>query len=84
MAAGLPDGLFSKQKSKYGKFLEGLALEDVVIFCGHLVYFSTIWYNIWIFGTFCGNLAYISRFGMLYQENLATLHGGTLVEPPMQ
>jgi hypothetical protein len=31
---GLPDGLFSYQKSKYGQFLEGLAMEDVGIFYG--------------------------------------------------
>jgi hypothetical protein len=26
-----------------GKFLEGLAMEDVGIFCGHLVYLMLIW-----------------------------------------
>jgi hypothetical protein len=30
---GLPDGLFSNQKSKFLSFLEGLAMEDAVIFC---------------------------------------------------
>jgi hypothetical protein len=29
---GLPDGLFSNQKSKFGKILEGLAMEEVGIF----------------------------------------------------
>jgi hypothetical protein len=29
---GLPDGLFSNQKCKFGKILEGLAMEDVGIF----------------------------------------------------
>jgi hypothetical protein len=28
----LPDGLFSNKKSKFGKILEGLAMEDVGIF----------------------------------------------------
>jgi hypothetical protein len=28
----LPDGIFSKQKSQFGKILEGLAIEDVGIF----------------------------------------------------
>jgi hypothetical protein len=35
--AGLPDGIFSNQKSQFGKILEGLAMEDVVIFHGHFV-----------------------------------------------
>jgi hypothetical protein len=33
----LPDGLFSNQKFKFGEILEGLAMEDVGIFYGHLV-----------------------------------------------
>jgi hypothetical protein len=39
---GLPDSIFSDQKSNFGSFLEGLAMEDVGIFYGHLVYFTTI------------------------------------------
>jgi hypothetical protein len=34
MKTGLPDGLFSNQKSKFGKILEGLAMK-----VGHLVHF---------------------------------------------
>jgi hypothetical protein len=45
--SGLPDGLFSNQKSKFGKILEGLAMEDVGIFYGHLVHFIVFCY---IFG----------------------------------
>jgi hypothetical protein len=41
---GLPDGLFSNKKSQFGYVLEGLAVENVVIFCGHLVNFSAIWH----------------------------------------
>jgi hypothetical protein len=33
-----------------------------------LVYFMEIWSILWTFGIFCGNLVYIYRFGMLYQE----------------
>jgi hypothetical protein len=29
---GLPDGIFSNQKSQFGLILEGLAIEDVGIF----------------------------------------------------
>jgi hypothetical protein len=31
MEAGLPDGIFSSQKSRFGYILEGLAMEDVGI-----------------------------------------------------
>jgi hypothetical protein len=60
---GLPDGIFSNQKSQFGSIWEGLAIEDVGIFYGHLVqyirghlvYFMAIWYIFF-------------RFGMLHQE----------------
>jgi hypothetical protein len=58
MPPGLPDGRFSNQKSKFGSFLEGPTVEDVGIFYGHLVYFTAIWYTLWIFGIFCGNLVF--------------------------
>jgi hypothetical protein len=32
---GLPDDIFLDQKSQFGKTLEGLAMEGVVIFYGH-------------------------------------------------
>jgi hypothetical protein len=66
--SGLPDGLFSNQNSKFGKILEGLAVEDVGIFYGHLVHFTVFWYILLTFGIVCGNLVYFSRFGILYQE----------------
>jgi hypothetical protein len=78
---GLPDGLFSNQKSKFGSILEGLAMvrglsqrpnlpedlrqrgtfggplkkeglamEDVGIFYGHLVHFTVFCYILWAFG----------------------------------
>jgi hypothetical protein len=46
--AGLPDGLFSNQKSKFGKIVEGLAMEDVDIFYGHLVHFTVFCYQYFI------------------------------------
>jgi hypothetical protein len=30
--AGLPDGIFSNQKSQFGYILKGLAFEDAVVF----------------------------------------------------
>jgi hypothetical protein len=67
--AGLPDALFSDQKSQFGYILEGLAMEDVCILSdiwsmyGHLIYFMDIWYRysvvIWYI---------FPRFGLLFQE----------------
>jgi hypothetical protein len=43
---GLPDGLFLNQKSQFGYILEGLGMENVVLFYDHLEYFMAIWYNL--------------------------------------
>jgi hypothetical protein len=42
--------------------LEGLAMENVGIFYGNLVYFTAIWSILWPFGEFHGRLVYFSRF----------------------
>jgi hypothetical protein len=55
----LPDGIFSNQKSQFGKFFEGLAMEDIGIFYGHLVYLTASRHC-------CGHLVYF--FGILDQE----------------
>jgi hypothetical protein len=39
----LPDGLVSNQKITVWRNLEGLGLENVYIFNGHLEYFTGIW-----------------------------------------
>jgi hypothetical protein len=44
--------------------LEDLSLKDVGMFYGYLVYFTSIWYNLWPFGIICGHLVYFSRFGV--------------------
>jgi hypothetical protein len=36
VAPGLPDGLFSNQKSHFGSILEGLGMKNVGIFYDHL------------------------------------------------
>jgi hypothetical protein len=41
---GLPEDSFSNQNSQFGLILEGLRLENVSIFCGHLEYFKDILY----------------------------------------
>jgi hypothetical protein len=40
--AGLPDGLFTNQKSQFGQILQGLGMENVSIFYDQLEYFSAI------------------------------------------
>jgi hypothetical protein len=60
----LPDGLFSNQKSRFGKNFEGLGMENVGMFYDHLEYFTAIWYNLGPFGIFCSHLVYFFRFGM--------------------
>jgi hypothetical protein len=34
--AGMPDGLFSNQKSQFGYILEGLGKENIYIFFDHM------------------------------------------------
>jgi hypothetical protein len=34
-------------------------MEDVGIFYGHIVYFTTKWYILWAFGTFGGYLVHL-------------------------
>jgi hypothetical protein len=46
----LPDGIFSNQESQFWSILKGLAMEDAGIFYSHLVYFTAIWYILWLFG----------------------------------
>jgi hypothetical protein len=44
--SGLPDGLFSNQNYQFGEILEGLRLENVYIFHGHLKYIVDILWDI--------------------------------------
>jgi hypothetical protein len=52
--AGLPDGLFSNQKSQYGYILEGRGMETVGSF-------MTIWNILRPFGKFIGSLVCLDR-----------------------
>jgi hypothetical protein len=45
--AGLPDAIFTNQKSQFGYILEGLGIENVGIFYGNLVHFNAIWNILW-------------------------------------
>jgi hypothetical protein len=64
---GLPDGLFSNQKSEFGYNFEGLRMDYVGIFYSQLVYFVAIWYSLWLFGMFFPVLVLCAK------KNLATL-----------
>jgi hypothetical protein len=66
LVSGLPDGIFSNQKSIFWEILEGTAMGDVGI-C-HLVHFTTVWYILWPSGIFYGHLLCFPRLGVLYQE----------------
>jgi hypothetical protein len=73
--SGLPDGIFSNQKSKFGYFLRVLQWK-MLYFYGHLFYFTAIWQTLWTFGTVCGNLVYSLPFWVCCtKKNLATLSG---------
>jgi ABC-type spermidine/putrescine transport system permease subunit II len=47
---------FQTKYPDLGKFLECLAMEDVGILYGTLVYYTAIWYRLWPFGIVCGHL----------------------------
>jgi hypothetical protein len=62
---------FSNQKKKqFGLFFEGLRMEKVGVFYGPLECIAAIYNTLW---SFCDNLIYFPRFGVLCQENLAAL-----------
>jgi hypothetical protein len=64
--AGLPDGLFSDQKSQFGLILEDVRLKNVDI------YFMTIWNILTTFGIFYDYFVHsvfiFSSLGILHQE----------------
>jgi hypothetical protein len=68
--SGLPDGIFSNQKSQFGYILEGLAIEDVGIFYGDLLYFTAIWYILWSFGILFGDMAHFPPFWYFAPRNI--------------
>jgi hypothetical protein len=60
--------LFSNKKSQFGQIWDGLAMEDVGMFYGHLVHFTVFCYILCTFGIVRGNLVFFSRCGIFYQE----------------
>jgi hypothetical protein len=65
---GLPDGVFSNQKSQSGQLLEGLTMENVGIFYGHMEYFTAMCYIFWLFGNLVVIYYIFTRFGTVCQE----------------
>jgi hypothetical protein len=72
--AGLPDGIFSKQKCQTGYILEGLTIEDFghilcpfgLFYC-HLVYLIAIWSILLPFGLFnCHLVCFIAIWSILW------------------
>jgi hypothetical protein len=64
----LTDVFFSDQKYQFGYILEGLEMENVVIFSDHLEYFTTTGYILWAFSNFVVIWYTFRRFGILYPE----------------
>jgi predicted membrane-bound spermidine synthase len=74
LGPGLPDGIFSNQKSQFGQILEGLGMEKTGILYGYLEYIAAIWYILWLFGNLV-TVRYIFSPVLVYcvEKNLATL-----------
>jgi hypothetical protein len=51
-----------KPKIPIWQFLMGLEMEKIGILNGHLEHITDIWYIVWPFWQFCGNLVYFSPF----------------------
>jgi hypothetical protein len=83
--AGLPDGVFSHQKSQFGQFFEGLKMEKIGVFYDLLEYITDVWYILWP----CGNLVAIFSPHFVYcvkkiwqpcsQKNLAALQSKSAI-----
>jgi hypothetical protein len=64
----LPDGIFSNQKSQLGSILQGLEMENVGIFNGHLEYIKSMWYILWPLDNLVVIWYIFHHFGILYSE----------------
>jgi hypothetical protein len=80
LLAGLPDGLFSNQKSQFGYILGGFGMENVDIFYDFWEHFTAILSNLWHFGIVCSHLVYFFPFWYVWtKKNLATLPASLLL-----
>jgi hypothetical protein len=60
--------IFSNQKSQFGYILEGLEMENVGIFYGHLEYFTAMCYILWPFENLVVIWYIFPRFGTVCQQ----------------
>jgi hypothetical protein len=60
--AGLPDGIFSNQKSQFDYILRASDWKFLVNNYGRSEYWIIIWNILWPFGLFCGLLIYFIPF----------------------
>jgi hypothetical protein len=67
----LPDGVFSNQKSQFGKILEGLRMETVGVFYSHLdcTYYALLVYFM-VISLFCGNLVWFSPIWFIVSRKI--------------
>jgi hypothetical protein len=65
LRSGLPDGLFSNQKSQFGYFVRS-CYGNLGIFYDHLVYFTAIFYGHLVY--FVVTWYIFTRFGILDHE----------------
>jgi beta-lactamase regulating signal transducer with metallopeptidase domain len=59
---------FQTKNPNLGKFLDGIGMEKVGLFLGHLKYITAILYILWPFGNLVAILYIFLRFGTLCQE----------------
>jgi hypothetical protein len=69
----LPDGFFSDQKYQFGSIFDDLGMENVVIYSGHLEYFTTIGHILWAFGNLVVIWYIFPTLVYCTKKNLATL-----------
>jgi hypothetical protein len=75
MTSGLPDGLFSNQNVQIVENLEGLRIENVDTFYGHLHYFAASWNILWPLGNVVVIWYIFPVLVYCVKKNLATLYG---------
>jgi hypothetical protein len=72
-AGWLPDAIFSYFQTKnpnFGKFLEGLGMEMVVIFFGHLEYIRDFWGILSPFGNLVTKFVQFSQFWYIVSRKI--------------
>jgi hypothetical protein len=61
---------FQTKNPNLGGIFDGVSMEDVGIFYGHLDYFMAMSYVLWPFGMVCSFLVYFSPFWYVVPRNI--------------